>query len=78
MKKIFSLLLAVLMVLFMVACSSGIPGAAAQSEAAAPVETEAKEASFYEITEPSKSSGVLSGRQYFVRITEVMAGFNNS
>ena len=52
MKTFIALLLALVMVLSLTACSGGSTGAAAQTEAAAPAETEAKDASFYEVTEP--------------------------
>ena len=78
MKKIIALLLAMVMVLSLAACSGGSTGAAAQPEAA-PAETEAKEASFYEVTEPIEIVWWHSLEdQYSELIAEVVDGFNNS
>ena len=79
MKKIIALLLALAMVLSLAACSGGSTGAAAQPEAAAPAETEAKEASFYEVTEPIEIVWWHSLEdQYATLIAEVVDGFNAS
>lgn len=78
MKKLIALLLAMIMVLSMAACSGGSTGGAA---AAAPETTpaEAKDASFYEVTEPIEILWWHSLEdQYSDLIAEVVDGFNNA
>ena len=79
MKKMIALLLALVMVLSMAACSGGSTGAVAAAPEAAPAETEVKEASFYDVTEPIEIIWWHSLEdQYSALIAEVVDGFNAS
>ena len=81
MKKIIALMLAMIMVLSMAACSGGgsTGGAAVAAPETTPAETEVKEASFYEVTEPIEIIWWHSLEdQYSALIAEVVDGFNAS
>ena len=84
MKKFIALLLALVMVLSMAACSGGSTGAAAPAAteapaAEAPAAVEVPEASFYDVTEPIEIVWWHSLEdQYSALIAEVVDGFNAS
>ena len=84
MKKFIALLLALVMVLSMAACSGGSTGAAAPAAteapaAEAPAAAEVPAASTYEVTEPIEIVWWHSLEdQYSALIAEVVDGFNNS